>query len=75
MAFNDYDGTVNIHSRTSGNVFTINRMAAKTMTSVNLVQDQLYSNDCDLLAHTKDDMQRLIEAFNSTVLISELLTG
>ena len=30
---------------------------------MNLIRDLLYADDCDLVAHTEDDMQQLLNAF------------
>lgn len=58
------DGLYIIQYRTSGKLFNIRRMLAKTMVSVSLIRD-LYTDVCDLVSQTEDDMQRLIDAFAS----------
>ena len=65
-AFGDCNQGVYIRYRSSGKLFNIRRFAAKTKVLLALVRDLLYTDDCDLVAHTESDMQcfmdRLSEA-------------
>ena len=62
-AFHDCDKGVHIRFRTSGKVFNLRRMNAKTMVSETLVRELLYADDADLAAHTADEMQEIMDRF------------
>ena len=62
-AFHDYEKGVLIRFRTSGNVFNLRRMNAKTLVSEMLVRELLYADDADLVAHSAEDMQEIMDRF------------
>jgi len=65
MAFKDCSDGVYIRYRTTGKLFNIRRLSAHTKVFTNAVRDLLYADDCDLVAHTRTDMQRLMDAFEA----------
>ena len=60
-AFKDCDTGVYMHFRTTDNVFKITRFRAKTLVVDNLVRELLYADDVDLLAHSEEDLQLLMD--------------
>ena len=62
-AFHDCEKGALIRFRTSGNVFNLRRMNAKTMVSEVLVRELLYADDADLVAHSAEDMQEIMDRF------------
>ena len=45
--------------RTDGGIFNPQRLKAKTKVTKSLVRDLLYADDCAIVAHSEDDLQRL----------------
>ena len=62
-AFHDCDTGVHIRFRTSGKVFNLSRMNAKTLVSQALFRELLYADDADLVAHTAEEMQEIMDRF------------
>ena len=60
-AFHDCEKGVHIRFRTSGQVFNLRRLKAKTKVSQMLVRELLYADDADLVAHTAEEMQEIMD--------------
>jgi len=52
-----------IRFRTDGSLFNLARLRAQTKTSMDLVQELLYADDCGIFAHSEDDLQLLMNNF------------
>ena len=63
LAFKDNDLGVYIRYRSTGKLFNLRRLTAKTKVFVQVIRDLLYADDCDLVTHTEADMQILMTAF------------
>ena len=63
-AFNDCDIGVEIHFRTSGKVFNLKRLQSKTMVSSALFRELLYADDADLVTHSPEEMQIVMDRFS-----------
>ena len=64
-AFKDCDVGVYIRFRTSGKVFNLRRFNSKSKTFQALVRELLYADDADLVAHTEEDMQMIMDKLSS----------
>jgi hypothetical protein len=49
--------------RTSGSVFNVRWFKAKTLTFEAFVRELLYADDVDLVAHSEEDLQFLMDRF------------
>ena len=58
-AFKDSDPGIQITYRTDGGIFNTQRLKAKTKVTKSFVRDLLYADDCAIVAHSEDDLQRL----------------
>ena len=63
-AFHDCDKGVYIRFRTSGSVFNLRRMKSHSLISEELIRELLYADDADLVAHSPDDMQDIVDRFS-----------
>lgn len=77
-AFCNCDRGIYIRYRTTGKLFRLTRFKATTLTTLQLIRDLLYADDCDLVAHSKEDLQyfmdclsRSCKAFGLTISISK----
>jgi hypothetical protein len=61
FAFKNCDIGVYIRFRTSGKVFNLRRFNSKSKTFQILVRELLYADDADLVAHTEEDMQMIMD--------------
>ena len=52
-----------IRFRTDDSLFNLARLRAEAKTSMNLVQELLYADDCGIFAHSEDDLQLLMNNF------------
>ena len=66
VAFKDNTNGVYIRYRTTGKLFNIRRFKANTKVAVALIRDLLYADDCDLVAHTEEDLQDLVTCFDAS---------
>ena len=66
LAFKDNDLGVYIRYRSTGKLFNLRRLTAKTKVFVQVIRDLLYADDCDLVTHTEADMQILMTAFSES---------
>ena len=64
-AFQNCDIGVFIRFRTSGKVFNLRRFSSKTKTFEALVRELLYADDADLVAHSEEDMQAIMDLFST----------
>ena len=63
-AFKDSDPGIQITYRTDGGIFNTQRLKAKTKVTKSLVRDLLYANVRAIVAHSKDDLQRLTNSLS-----------
>lgn len=63
-AFAANNNGIYIRYRTSGKLFNIRRLKALTKTSISVIRDLLYADDCDLVAHTEADIQNLMDCLS-----------
>ena len=54
---------VYIRFRTDGSVFNLRRVLSRTKTLEQLILDLLFADDCALLAHTEEALQRVVNRF------------
>ena len=59
--------TVYIRYRTSGSVFNLRRLLSQTKVSSSLPRELLYADDCDIVAHSEDELQCFMNHFISAV--------
>ena len=65
LAFDDEDApAIYIRYRTTNKLFALKRFNAKRELTIAMVRDLLYADDCDLVAHTEADMQRMMDLFS-----------
>ena len=64
-AFKDCEVGVMLQFRTSGKVFNLRRMNAKSKVSQDLIRELLYADDADFLAHSEADMQIIMNKFSN----------
>ena len=65
LAFSDSDApAVYIRYRTTNKLFAIKRFNAKSKCTINAIRDLLYADDCDLVSHTVEDMQIILDLFS-----------
>ena len=62
-AFQECNIAVFFRIRTSGKVFNLRRFCAKTLVSEGLIRELLYADDADLVAHSSEDMQIIMDRF------------
>ena len=64
-AFRGCDIRVYLRFRTSGKVFNLRRFNAKSNTFQTLIRELLYADEADLVAHTEEDMQKIMDNFSN----------
>ena len=69
VAFKNITSGIYIRYRTTGNIFDLSRLRAKTRVSHTLIRDLLHADDTDLVSHTEEDLQSLVNAFDSTAML------
>jgi hypothetical protein len=62
-AFHNSDVGVYVRYRTSGKLFNLRRLQARSKVMEALIRDLLFADDCGLFTHTVEDMQTLINCF------------
>ena len=62
-AFEDSDDGVYIHTRSSGGLFNLARLRARTKVLKVLIRELLFADDAALAAHSEEALQRLIDRF------------
>ena len=66
IAFKNNTKGIYIRYRTDGKLFNIRRLLADTKVFNALVRELLYADDCDLVAHTAQDLQDLVTCFGKS---------
>ena len=65
LAFQDNDApAVYIRYRTTNKLFDLKRFNAKGKCTITAIRDLLYADDCDLVSHTVEDMQKILDLFS-----------
>ena len=57
VAFYENSDGIYIRYRTSGSVFNVRRLLSQGKVSSSLVRELLYADDCDIVAHSEDELQ------------------
>jgi hypothetical protein len=63
-AFRDLDDGVYIQSRQDADLYNVAHFRAKTKCTLQLIRDLLFADDSALLAHSPEEIQRIIDAFS-----------
>ena len=63
-AFSHSQDGVFIHTRSDGNLFNLQWLKAKTKIRKILIREMLFADDAALVAHSEEDLQRLIDCFS-----------
>jgi len=61
-AFKESDPGIEITYRADGGIFSTQRLKAKTKVTKTIVREHLYADDCAIVAHSEDDLQRLTDS-------------
>ena len=64
-AFKDCDLGVSLRFRTSGKLFNLRRLDAKSKVFQAIIRELLYADDADLVAHSEEDMQLIMTLLSS----------
>ena len=64
FAFNDCDTGIYLRFRTSGKVYNLRFLDAKTETFETLIRELLYAEDALFIAHSVEDMQLIMDCFS-----------
>ena len=69
VAFYENSDGIYIRYRTPGSVFNVRRLLSQRKVSSSLVRELLYADDCDIIAHSEDElrcfMSHFVSAYNS----------
>ncbi|XP_014789350.1 uncharacterized protein LOC106883005 [Octopus bimaculoides] len=65
IVFDDCTEGVYIKYRTAGNLYKLKRLCAKTKVLHSSTIEFLYADDCDLLAHSQEDMQHMMNMISA----------
>ena len=65
VAFYENSDGIYIRYRTSGSVFNVRRQLSQRKVSSSLVGELLYADDCDIVAHSEDELQCFMSHFVS----------
>ena len=65
VAFYENSDGIYIRYRTSGTVFNVRRLLSQRKVSSSLVRELLYADDCDIVAHSEDELQCFMNHFVS----------
>ena len=65
-AFKNSDPGIQISYRTSGGVFNLHRLRAKTKVTLALIRELLYADDCAIVGHSEHDLQQLADSLSIT---------
>ena len=63
-AFRDMGDGVYIQSRQSTDLFDVALFRAKTKTTQILMRELLFADDCALVVHSAEEMQKIVDAFS-----------
>ena len=64
-AFRDMGGGVYIQSRQSADLFNVAHFRVKTKTTQILIRELLFADDSALVAHSAEEMQKIVDAFSN----------
>ena len=65
LAFSNDDApAVYIRYRTTNKLFELKRFKYKSKCTIKAIRDLLYADDCDLVSHTEEDMQKILDLFS-----------
>ena len=64
-AFRDMGGGIYNQSRQNADLFTVAHFRAKTKTTNILVRELLFADDSALIAHSVEEIQKIVDAFTS----------
>ena len=63
-AFHDTDDAgIYLKYRTDGGIFNLRRLRAKTKVAQTLIRELLFADDCAIMAHTLEHIQKLMDCF------------
>ena len=62
-ATQDLERGIYVRYRTDGSLFDLRRLSSKTKTTLQLVLEALFADDCALMAHNSDDLQYIVDRF------------
>ena len=65
-AFKNSDPGIQISYQTSGGVFNLHRLRAKTKVTLALISE-LYADDCAIVAHSEHDLQQLADSLSIAI--------
>ena len=57
------DAGIYLKYRTDGGIFNLRRLRAKTEVAQTLIRELLFADDCAIMAHTLEHIQRLMDSF------------
>ena len=63
VAFKDVNEGVYIRTRHNADLFNVSQLRAKTLTKRNLVREMLFADDSAVVAHSSEEIQKLIDRF------------
>ena len=63
VAFKDSREGIYIQTRHDADLFNVSQLKAKTLTKKNLVREMLFADDSAVVAHSAEDIQKLIDSF------------
>ena len=64
-SFHDLEDEIYVQSRQDANLFNVSHFRAKTKITRVLVRELVFTDDSTLVAHTMEDIQKIIDAFSS----------
>ena len=63
-AFEKCHEEIYIQYRTAGKLFNLRRPSAKSAVSQTMLRELLYADDWDIVAHSEEDMQHIMDVFS-----------
>ena len=65
-AFRNCNRGIYIRYRTTGKLFRLSRLKAKSRVFLKLIRDLLYADDCDMVAHSESDLQYFMDCLSKS---------
>ena len=62
-AFGNATEGIHLHTRSDGKMFNLTRLKAKTKIQKKLIRDMLFADDAAIVAHSQEDLQKLMDRF------------
>ena len=62
-AFGNATEGIHLHTRSDGKMFNLARLKAKTKIQKKLIRDMLFADDAAIVAHSQEDLQKLMDRF------------